>query len=89
MEIVKRRYRLLSDFSQVHGFLADIYTLDTLNSYLLPPFFEYTNMSFSTLLKYKVKAGSSNKNPPINVIADSSLSLYSAIAFRLRDASSE
>ena len=33
MEIVKRRYRLLSDFSQVHGFLADIYTLDTLNSY--------------------------------------------------------
>jgi hypothetical protein len=50
---------------------------------------KYTNMSFSTLLKYKVKAGSSNKNPPINVIADSSLSLYSAIAFRLRDASSE
>jgi hypothetical protein len=43
MEIVKRRYRLLSDFSQVHGFLADIYTLDTLNSYLLPPFFEYAH----------------------------------------------
>lgn len=41
--IALRRYRLLSDFSRVHDFLADIYSVDTLNSYLLPQFFEYAH----------------------------------------------
>lgn len=41
--IYKRRYKLLTDFTKDHGFLANIYTLDTLNSYLLPQFFEYAH----------------------------------------------
>lgn len=41
--INKRRYKLLTDFTQVHSFLTDIYSLDTLNSYLLPQFFEYAH----------------------------------------------
>jgi len=41
--ICRRRYRLLADFPVVHRFLTDIYTLDTLNSYLLPQFFEYAH----------------------------------------------
>ena len=34
--IYNRRYRLLADFTTVHRFLIDIYSLDTLNSCLLP-----------------------------------------------------
>ena len=41
--IRRRRYRLLADFNTVHSFLTDIYSLDTLNSYLLPQFFEYAH----------------------------------------------
>ena len=43
MSITKRRYKLLTDFTAVHSFLTDIYSLDTLNSYLLPQFFEYAH----------------------------------------------
>jgi len=38
-----RRYKLLADFIRVHSFLTNIYSLDTLNSYLLPQFFEYAH----------------------------------------------
>lgn len=38
-----RRYKLLADFAPVHRFLTEIYSLDTLNSYLLPQFFEYAH----------------------------------------------
>ena len=41
--IYKRKYKLLADFTTVHRFLIDIYSLDTLNSYLLPQFFEYAH----------------------------------------------
>lgn len=41
--IFNRRYKLLKDFSLVHNFLTDIYSFDTLNSYLLPQFFEYAH----------------------------------------------
>jgi len=41
--IYNRRYKLLADFTTVHSFLTDIYSLDTLNSYLLPQFFEYAH----------------------------------------------
>ncbi len=41
--IHKRRYRLLADFNVVHSLLTDIYSRDTLNSYLLPQFFEYAH----------------------------------------------
>jgi len=41
--IYGRRYKLLADFTVVHKFLADIYSPDTLNSYLLPQFFEYAH----------------------------------------------
>ncbi|MGZ9584291.1 GNAT family N-acetyltransferase [Paenibacillus marinisediminis] len=41
--IYSRRYKLLKDFSSVHRFLTDIYSFDTLNSYLLPQFFEYAH----------------------------------------------
>ncbi|MGE5632754.1 MAG: GNAT family N-acetyltransferase [Caulobacteraceae bacterium] len=41
--IYRRRYKLLADFTAVHRFLTDIYSLDTLNSYLLPQFFEYAH----------------------------------------------
>ena len=37
-EIYKRRYKLLADFTKVQEFLTEIYSLDTLNSYLLPQF---------------------------------------------------
>ena len=42
-KINNRRYRMLIDFTAVHSFLADIYTPTTLNSYLLPQFFEYAH----------------------------------------------
>ena len=38
-----RRYRLLSDFKTIRGFLTENYSFDTLNSYLLPQFFEYAH----------------------------------------------
>lgn len=42
-EIYKRRYKLLADFTKVQEFLTEIYSLDTMNSYLLPQFFEYAH----------------------------------------------
>ena len=33
----------MADFPLVHGFLTAIYSLDTLNSYLLPQFLEYAH----------------------------------------------
>ncbi len=41
--IKNRRYKLLADFDKVRQFLDDIYNLDTLNSYMLPQFFEYAH----------------------------------------------
>ncbi|NLO37199.1 MAG: GNAT family N-acetyltransferase [Clostridiaceae bacterium] len=38
-----RRYQLLKDFPSVYRFLGAVYRRDTLNSYLLPPFFEYAH----------------------------------------------
>ena len=54
-DIKRRRYKLLVDFTMVHSFLTDIYTLDTLNSYLLPQFFEYahTHPFFSHKLTHR------------------------------------
>jgi len=42
-EITQRRYKLLADFERVHRFLTDTYDRETLNSYLLPQFFEYAH----------------------------------------------
>lgn len=40
-----KRYNILEDYSEVYGFLQDTYNLETLNSYLLPQYFEYANYS--------------------------------------------
>lgn len=55
MAIKQRRYRLLTDFTKAHSFLTDIYSLDTLNSYLLPQFFEYahTHPAFNHQLAHR------------------------------------
>ena len=54
--IHKRRYRLLVDFAKVHRFLTEIYSLDTLNSYLLPQFCEYahTHPFFNHKLTHRI-----------------------------------
>ncbi|MGM0404722.1 MAG: GNAT family N-acetyltransferase [Thermoplasmatota archaeon] len=41
--ITNRRYKLLADFEKVCQFLDDNYDLETLNSYLIRPFFEYAH----------------------------------------------
>lgn len=43
MNITKRRYKKLVDFERVHEFLTDTYDKETLNSYLLPQYFEYAH----------------------------------------------
>ncbi len=43
MTIMKRPYKLLGDFQRVLDFLDDNYELETLNGYLLHPFFEYAH----------------------------------------------
>lgn len=43
MSITQRRYKILIDFNAVHQFLTDTYDLETLNSYLLPQYFEYAH----------------------------------------------
>ncbi|NLO37828.1 MAG: hypothetical protein GX112_15955 [Clostridiaceae bacterium] len=50
-----RRYQLLRDFPDVYRFLGAIYRRDTLNSYLLPPFFEYahTHPAFNPMLTHR------------------------------------
>ncbi|MDD4429603.1 MAG: GNAT family N-acetyltransferase [Paludibacter sp.] len=43
MNIKQRRYQILMDFEKVHRFLTDTYNFETLNSYLLPQYFEYAH----------------------------------------------
>ena len=44
MNITKRRYKILVDFTRVYSFLEETYDPNTLNSYLLPQYFEYAHM---------------------------------------------
>lgn len=55
MGVTQRRYRLLADFATVHSFLTDTYSIDTLNSHLLPQFFEYahTHPAFNHKLTHR------------------------------------
>ncbi len=61
--IQKRRYILLVDFINVHRFLTEIYSLDTLNSYLLPQFFEYahTHPFFNHRLTHRIRLWEDNE----------------------------
>lgn len=43
MSITKRRYCMLADFQKAHDFLTETYDKETLNSYLLPQYFEYAH----------------------------------------------
>jgi ribosomal protein S18 acetylase RimI-like enzyme len=43
MSITQRRYKPLADFERVHRFLTDTYDPKTLNSYLLPQYWEYAH----------------------------------------------
>jgi len=42
--ITKRRYKILVDFERVHKFLTETYDKETLNSWLLPQYWEYAHM---------------------------------------------
>ena len=44
MNITQRRYKILIDFEKVYRFLEETYDPVTLNSYLLPQYFEYAHM---------------------------------------------
>ena len=44
MRITQRRYKVLADFERVYCFLEETYDPVTLNSHLLPPYFEYAHM---------------------------------------------
>lgn len=54
-EMKHRRYKLLADFEKVRTFLEDVYNIETLNSYLLPQFFEYahTHPAFNHKLTHR------------------------------------
>lgn len=56
MRITQRRYKLLSDFQKVHDFLTETYDRETLNSMLLPQFFEYdhTHPAFNHKLTHRI-----------------------------------
>ena len=56
MNISQRRYKLLADFEKVHAFLEDMYNIESLNSYLLPQFFEYahTHPAFNHKLAHRI-----------------------------------
>jgi len=43
LNIAQRRYDILSDFHSVYRFLEETYDFDTLNSYLLPHYWEYVH----------------------------------------------
>ena len=43
MNITQRRYDILSDFHSVYRFLEETFDFDTLNSYLLPHYWEYAH----------------------------------------------
>jgi predicted N-acetyltransferase YhbS len=45
MGIINRNYKLLSDYNKVFAFLTDLYNIETLNSYLLPQFYEHAHTS--------------------------------------------
>lgn len=47
MSITLRRYKILIDFERVYRFLEETYDPVTLNSYLLPQYFEYAHMHSS------------------------------------------
>ena len=53
--MIRRRYSLLGDFEKVSLFLDETYDIDTLNSYLLRPFFEYahTHPAFNHKLTHR------------------------------------
>lgn len=53
--ITLKRYKLLCDFERVHRFLTNTYNIETLNSYLLPQFFEYahTHPAFNHKLTHR------------------------------------
>ena len=55
MSIRKRRYKLYADFHRVFKFLQDTYDMESLNSYLLPQFFEYahTHPAFNHKLTHR------------------------------------
>jgi predicted N-acetyltransferase YhbS len=55
IRIKQRTYKLLMDFARVHSFLTDTYSLETLNSYLLPQLFEYahTHPAFNHKLTHR------------------------------------
>ena len=42
--VTKRRYKILVDFERVHKFLTETYDIQTLNSWLLPQYWEYAHM---------------------------------------------
>ena len=44
MKIIQKRYKVLVDFERVYRFLEETYDLETLNSFLLPQYFEYAHM---------------------------------------------
>lgn len=56
MEIIKKRYKLLSDFERVRDFLVKIYDVDNMNSYFLPQFFEYaqTHPAFNHSVAHRI-----------------------------------
>ena len=45
MNITQRRYKILIDFEKVYRFLEETYDPVTLNSFLLPQYFEYAHRS--------------------------------------------
>ena len=42
--ITRRRYKILVDFERAHKFLTETYDAETLNSFLIPQYFEYAHM---------------------------------------------
>jgi len=64
MTIVQRKYKLLADFDKVSRFLDENYNLQTLNSYLLRPFFEYahTHFEFNHKLTHRFGLWENSKN---------------------------
>ncbi len=63
MNIKKRRYKILADFNLVSEYLDEVYNLETLNSHLLRPFFEYahTHPMFEPQLTHRFSIWEDNK----------------------------
>lgn len=64
MAVIQRCYKLLGDFNKVLKYLSDTYEMDTLNSYLLPQFFEYahTHPCFNHKLTHRFGLWEENNN---------------------------